>query len=58
MGTRCMHYGQIKWGQDAFSRTNPSQRTNLYGDNVLGHEMYLWGYDVYTKGEYVLKGKC
>ena len=26
MGTRCMHYGQIEWGQDAFSRTNPIVR--------------------------------
>ena len=56
-----MHYGQIEWGQDAFSRTNPSQRNNLNGDsmceytqriNVLGHEMYLWRYDIYTKGEW------
>ena len=37
-----------------FKTTNPSQRTNLYGDTmykytqritILGQEMYLWGYD-------------
>ena len=29
--------------------------------NVLGHEMHLWGYDVCTKGEYILNSlnaKC
>ena len=65
MVTRCICYGQIQRDKMLFERTNPSQRSHLYGDTmykytrrttVLGHEIYLWGYDLCTKGEYVLEG--
>ena len=59
MGTRCMHYGQIEWGQDAFSRTNPSQKlicmgtqyTNTHRGSMYWDTRCIYGDMMYAQRE-------